>query len=136
MKLKDIADMTDYLENRCYCPYEIYDMTGFFYELFYPETECTLLISGSRDVIHGVFIIAKPERTGDYKSREQIIYIEITDNKVDSCIRLDNTQNNREQIQKFMNGEIDVMSFDEYEVGSTQKNIDEIMSVADAICVS
>jgi hypothetical protein len=30
MKLKDIADMEDYLENRCYCPYEIYDMTGFF----------------------------------------------------------------------------------------------------------
>ena len=136
MKLKDIADMTDYLENRCYCPHEIYDMTGFFYELFYPETECTLLISGSRDVIHGVFVIAKQERTDDYKSREQIIYIEITDSKVDSCIRLDNTQNNREQIQKFMNGEIDMMSFDEYKVGSTQKNIDEIMSVADAICVS
>lgn len=136
MKLKDIADMKDYLETRCYCPYEIYDMTGFFYELFYPETECTLLISGSRDAIHGVFVIAKPERTGNYKSREQIIYIEITDDKVDSCIRLDNTQNNREQIQKFMNGEIDMMSFDEYKVGSTQKNIDEIMSVADAICVS
>ena len=136
MKLKDIADMEDYLENRCYCPHEIYDMTGFFYELFYPETECTLLISGSRDVIHGVFVIAKPERTGDYKSREQIIYIEITDSKVDSCIRLDNTQNNREQIEKFMNGEIDIMSFDEYKVGSTQKNIEEIMSVTDAICVS
>lgn len=30
MKLKDIADMKDYLETRCYCPYEIYDMTGFF----------------------------------------------------------------------------------------------------------
>ena len=136
MKLKDIADMEDYLENRCYCPHEIYDMTGIFYELFFPETECTFLISGSKGGIHGVFVIAKPERTGDYKSREQIIYIEITDNKVDSCIRLDNTQNNREQIQKFMNGEIDMMSFDEYKVGSTQKNIDEIMSVADAICVS
>lgn len=136
MKLKDIADMEDYLEDRCYCPHEIYDMTGFFYELFFPETECTLLISGSKGGIHGVFVIAKPERTGDYKSREQIIYIEITDSKVDSCIRLDNTQNNREQIQKFMNGEIDMMSFDEYKVGSTQKNIDEIMSVADAICVS
>ena len=136
MKLKDIADMTDYLENRCYCHHEIYDMTGIFYELFFPETECTLLISGSKGGIHGVFVIAKPERTGDYKSREQIIYIEITDNKVDSCIRLDNTQNNREQIQKFMNGEIDMMLFDEYKVGSTQKNIEEIMSVADAICVS
>lgn len=128
--------MEDYLEDRCYCPHEIYDMSGFFYELFYPETECTLLIRGSMGAIHGVFVMAKPKKTGDYKPKEQIIYIEITDNMVDDCVRIDNTQNNREQIEKFMNGEIDMMSFDEYKVGSIQKNIDEIMSVADAICVS
>ena len=136
MQLKDIADMEDYLEDRCYCPHEIYDLSGFFYELFYPDTECTLLISGSMGKIHGTFVIAKPKKHVGYKPKEQIIYIEITDNMVDDCVRLDNTQNNREQIEKFMNGEIDVMSFDEYETGSTQKNIDEIMSVADAICVS
>lgn len=135
MKLKDIADMEDYLENRCYCPHEIYDMTGFFYELFFPETECTFLISGSKGGIHGVFVIAKPDMTG-YKPKEQIIYIDIIDDRVNACVRFDNTQNNRKQIKKYMNGEIDVMSFDEYDVGNTQKNIDEIMSVTDAICVS
>lgn len=31
-KLSDIADMDDYLENRCYCPYEIYDMSGLWYK--------------------------------------------------------------------------------------------------------
>ena len=46
MKLKDIADMEDYLENRCYCPYEIYDMTGFFFNCFEPEVECELLAEG------------------------------------------------------------------------------------------
>lgn len=86
--------------------------------------------------IHGTFVVAKPERTGDYKPKEQIIYIDIIDDKVNACVRFDNTQNNRKQIKKYMNGEIDVMSFDEYDVGSTHKNIDEIMSVADAICVS
>ena len=136
MQLQDIADMSDYLEDRCYCPYEIYDMTGFFYELFYPETECTLLISGSMGDIHGVFVIAKSKKTGSYEPKEQIIYIDIIDDKVSGCVRFDNTQNNRRQIKKYMNGEINVMSFDEYEVGSTQKNIEEIMSVADAICVS
>ena len=136
MKLQEIADMNDYLEDRCYCPYEIYDMTGFFYELFYPETECTFLISGSMGKIHGTFVIAKPEKTGDYKPREQIIYIEITDNMVDDCVRIDNTQNNREQIEKFMNGEIDKMSFDEFDDGSTANALDEVLSVADAICVS
>ena len=133
MRLKDIADMTDYLENRCYCPYEIYDTTGFFYELFYPETECTLLISGSRDVIHGVFVIAKPEMTS-YKPKEQIIYIEITDNMVDDCVRIDNTQNNRDQIQKFMNGEIDKMSINEYEDGATQRTLEELFGIADMVC--
>lgn len=134
MRLKDIADMTDYLENRCYCPHEIYDMTGFFYELFYPETECTLLISGSMGKIHGTFVIAKPEKTGDYKPKEQIIYIEITDNRVDDCVRFDNTQNNREQIKKFMNGEIDKMSINEYENGDTQRALEELSGIADMAC--
>ena len=136
MKLKDIADMNDYLENRCYCPCEIYDMTGFFYELFYPETECTFLVSGSRGAIHGVFVIANSEPFGSIDSKEQIIYIEITDGKVDSCIRLDNTQNNREQIKKFMNGEIDKMSFDEFDDSNTQDALNEILSIADAISIS
>lgn len=132
MQLQDIADMRDYLEDRCYCPHEIYDMTGFFYELFYPETECTVLAQGSRRSIHGVFVIAKSKDDHD----ERIIYIEITDNKVDSCVRLDNTQNNREQIEKFMNGEIDQMSINEYEDGYTATELEKVLSQADAICVS
>ena len=134
MKLKDIADMTDYLENRCYCPHEIYDMTGFFYELFYPDAECALLISGSMGAIHGVFVIAKPKKTGSYEPREQIVYIEITDNMVDDCVRVDNTQNNRDQIQKFMNGEIDNMSINEYEDGATQRTLEELFGIADMVC--
>ena len=136
MKLKEIADMNDYLENRCYCPYEIYDMTGFFYELFYPETECTVLVSGSRGTIHGIFVIASSEPIGNINGKEQIIYIEITDNKVDSCIRFDNTQNNRKQIKKFMNGEIDQMSINEYEDGYTATELEKVLSVADVICIS
>lgn len=129
MKLKDIADMTDYLENRCYCPYEIYDMTGYFYELFYPDTECKLLFSGNRGAIHGVFVTV----TLEY-NREEIIYIEITDDKVDDCTRLDNTGNNREQIEKFMNGQIDKMSIDEYEDGATQRALEEVFGIADMVC--
>lgn len=129
MKLKDIADMTDYLENRCYCPYEIYDMTGYFYELFYPDTECKLLFSGNRGAIHGVFVTV----TSEY-NREEIIYIEITDDKVDNCTRLDNTGNNREQIEKFMNGQIDKMSIDEYEDGATQRALEEVLGIADMVC--
>ena len=136
MKLQDIADMRDYLEDRCYCPYEIYDMTGFFYELFYPDTECSVFMSGSRGAIHGVFVIASSQQFGNIKTKERIIYIEITDNKVDSCVRIDNTQNNREQIEKFMNGEIDKMSIDEYKDGYTATELEKVLSQADAICIS
>ncbi len=136
MKLQEIADMTDYLENRCYCPYEIYDMTGYFYELFYPDTECSILVSGSRDDIHGVFVITNSEPFGNIKSKEQIIYIEITDDKVDDCIRFDNTENNREQIEKFMNGQIDRMCFDEYDTTKTKESINHVLSIAEAISIS
>ncbi len=136
MKLKDIADMNDYLENRCYCPYEIYDMTGFFYELFYPETECTVLVSGSRGGVHGIFVIASSEPIGTINGKERIIYIEITDNKVDSCVRFDNTQNNREQIEKFMNGEIDKMLLDEFDDSNTSEELDKVLSLSDIISIS
>ena len=123
MKLKDVADMEDYLENRCYCPYEIYDMSGFFYQLFYPDMECDLLINGVRGAIHGSFVIVE----------NQIIYIEISDSKVDSCIRLDATENNKRVILDFMAGKTDKMMFDEFDEGSTQKAVDDILKFADAI---
>lgn len=134
MKLEDIADMKDYLETRCYNPHEIYDLSGFFYNCFYPDTECEVLVSGDRGAIHGTFVVANSEPIGNIKSEEQIIYIEITEGKVMSCVRVDNTQNNREQIQKFMSGEIEKMSIDEYEDGATQKALEEVLGIADMVC--
>lgn len=130
MKLQDIADMKDYLENRCYCPHEIYDMSGFFFQLFKPDTECAVFAEGERGVIHGTFVFAKED---DSRSKLQIIYIEHTNNVVDSCIRLDATKNNVEQILKFMRGEIDKMSIDEYDDTKTEESLNEIFSLADAI---
>lgn len=130
-KLSDIADMDDYLENRCYCPYEIYDMSGFFFQLFKPETECKQLIACERGAIHGVFVIAKSK----YDALEQIIYIEITGNNVDSCVRFDATENNIEQVLKFARGEIEKMTINEFEKGATAKSLEEIFEVADAIMV-
>jgi len=134
MRLEDIADMKDYLETRCYNPHEIYDLSGFFYNHFYPDTECEILVSGDRGAIHGTFVVANSEPIGNIKSEEQIIYIEITEGKVMSCVRIDNTQNNREQIQKFMNGEIEKMSIDEYEEGATQRALEELFGIADMVC--
>ena len=132
MKLKDIADMEDYLEKRCYCPGEIYDMTGLFYQVFSAETECKILCEGERGAIHGKFVIAKPK--DEYAP--QIIYIEITDNKVDDCIRIDATDNNITQVIHFIQGGIEKMSFDEFPETETQKSLDEVFKYSDAIMMS
>lgn len=131
MKLQDIADMKDYLENRCYCPYEIYDMTGFFYQLFEPETECTVLAEGERGAVHGTFVLAKE----DDDSKLQIIYIEHKDNIVDTCVRFDATKNNIDQVLKFMRGEIDKMRIDEYDDTNTEQDLKKLLSMSDAIII-
>lgn len=133
MKLKDIADMQDYLENRCYCPYEIYDMTGFFFNCFEPDVECELLAEGKRGSIHGTFVLAKPSQFNE--DSLQIIYIEHTNGVVDSCIRLDATENNKNQILQFLNGDIEKMSIDEYPSSKTEESLKEIMDLADAIMI-
>ncbi len=133
MKLKDIADMEDYLENRCYCPHEIYDMSGFFFDSFTPDVECELLAEGERGSIHGTFVMAKPSDPNN--GRLQIIYIEHKDGYVDSCVRIDATENNKAQILKFLNGEIEKMSVDEYADTKTEESLKELFELADAVCV-
>lgn len=127
MKLKDIADMTDYLENRCYCPYEIYDLSGFFYEIFEPDTECEL--SSIRD--EDAFVVV----TSEY-GKQEIILIYLTDGKVDDCVRFDNTENNRKQVSDYVSGEIDMMYIDEYPETKTQESVEELLHGADFVCVS
>ena len=129
LTLGDIADMEEYLAHRCYCPGEIYDLTGIFFQNFKPETECKHLIAGEKGNIHGVFVIAKANPTVS----EQIIYIETTGNNVDSCVRFDATENNISQVLRFMNGEIESMTIDEYNPGESRRAIDDILKNADAI---
>ena len=129
MKLNDIADMDIFLNERCYCPFEIYDISGFFFQEFTPDTECKLIAEGTRNSLHGKFVIAK---AGD-EYQPQIIYIEITNDKVDSCTRFDATENNIREVVEFMAGTNDKLHLDEFPETDTAKKLDEIFSVADAI---
>ena len=131
MKIGDILDMRDYLANRCYCPGEIYSTDGFFFELFDADAECEVLCEGKRNECHGTFIIATP--TG--KDKKQIVYIEHDGETVSDCTRFDATENNKEQIRKWLNGEIDKVVIDEYENGSTAEELKQILSMADAVAV-
>lgn len=131
MQLRDIADMEDYLEDRCYCPHEIYDLSGFFFEWFYPETECELLAHFGESDDEKYYVIVKTE-----SGKEEIINIFVTDGRVDDCLRFDNTPHNREQIQKYENGEIDNITIDEYPETNTQGELEKILIGTDFVCVS
>lgn len=134
MKLKDIADMETYLKERCYCEGEIYDLTGFFFNIFSPDTPCELLAEANGDVLHGTFVICKSARFNE--DVEQILYIEHTDGYVESCVRFDATENNREQVLKYLNGEIDELDLDEFEETNTMGNLEQIVELADAISLN
>lgn len=124
MRLNDIsADMHDYLENRCYCPGEIYDRTGFFFNVYKETDECEMLCDGEKGYIHGTFVIVG----------NQIIYFESTDGKINDALRLDATDNNKKQIVDFMSGKIDKMSIDEFDETNTEENLDEVLQLVDAV---
>lgn len=127
MQLRDIADMEDYLEDRCYCPHEIYDLSGFFYEIFKPDTECELLSIRDEDA----FVVV----TSEY-GKQEIILIYLTDGKVDDCVRFDNTENNRKQVSDYVSGKIDLMYIDEYSETNTQGELEKILIGTDFVCVS
>lgn len=131
MKIGDILDMKDYLANRCYCSNEIYSVDGFFFELFDADAECEVFCEGKRNEVHGTFIIAKPIDS----DKKQIVYIEHDGKTVSDCVRFDATEHNKEQIRRWLNSEIDKMVFDEYENGSTDEKLKQILSMADAVVV-
>ena len=129
MKLKDIANMEYYLENDCYCPGEIYDVTGFFYQVFKAEDDCKLLIK------------SKSKKSNDdvvcVVCKDQIINFWIeNEEKIISAERYDATENNMKQMVDFWNGKIEKPSLDEFNEGKTKKSLEQIMKYADAICIS
>jgi uncharacterized protein YuzE len=104
-------------------------MTGFFFQVFSPETECVKIDAGERGKVHGMFVSAKC----DDNAQAQIIYIEITDGRVDTCVRIDDTDHNRNQILQFLGGHIDRMDFDEYVQDDV--SLEKILDNVDAIMI-
>lgn len=139
MKLEDIKGFKYYLENDCYCRYEIYSLDGFFYQIFKPEFECVLLtqkdetIDGGK-VISRVIVTAKPYSEKEDASPQVLLIVSI-DGIVKDATRLDATDNNVQGLKKWLlTGE--KFSPDEYENGATAKALKDILSIADAVIIS
>lgn len=129
MQLKDIANMEKYLEEDCYCPGEIYDVSGFFFQIFQADEECKFLTNGnSKDSDNTITCVI---------CRNQIINFWInTENKIVFAERYDATENNIKEMINYWHGKSDKVTLDEFNKGETSKSLAEIMQYADAICIS
>ena len=128
MRLRDIPDFEDYLENRCYCPHEIYDDSGFFFNLFYPDQECIPL--GQYDAHGGTF---KYVIADDEYGIAQILAIYIEGGKVVDCVRFDATKHNIDQVRQRMRGDINCITVDEYPNRNLRRSLEELLSIVDFV---
>lgn len=132
-------DVRRYLEHNCYCPNEIYDLDGFFYQLFYPEDPATLV--HKTDTMTTAVVTHTEKDKEPKQSDTQLIAIWHDDaekpGRIMNMQRIDATKNNIQWIIKFMNGTTvkGIDKIDEYVPGSTAASMNQIMSIADAVIV-
>ena len=130
MKLGDIHDMERYLSEDCYCPGEIYDISGFFYEIFKADDECVLIAESE-----GMTAVVA---TGKHESRPQAIMFwhddDETPGRIVDAQRVDATENNIGILRSIVNGEKpDGRNIDEFDPGSTAKSLKEIARMCDFV---
>ena len=134
MKLKDVhRDMGRYLEEGCYCPGEVYDLTGFFYEVFDAEDEIELVerSAGMKAVIMS---------TGQDAERPQAVLFWHDDDERPGMIvdaqRFDATPNNVGLLRAIVRGEQpEQRCIDEFKPGELAKAYREVLGMADTIMV-
>lgn len=129
-KLGDIEDMERFLNEDCYCPGEIYDPTGFFYQIFSANDEC-VLIKRSDDM---TAVVA----TSKHATKPQAILFWHDDKDKPGHIidarRVDATENNIGILRSIVNGEkLDGRKFDEFNPGSTEKSLKEIARISNLV---
>lgn len=129
-RLGDIEDMGRFLEEDCYCPGEIYDATGFFYQVFSVDDECVPIARS--DGMTAIVV------TSGCATRPQAIIFWHDDDDAPGRIidaqRVDATENNIGILRSIVNGERpDGRKLDEFEPGSTAKSLEEIMSICDGV---
>ena len=128
MQIKDIhEDVTRYLEEDCYCPGEIYDLSGFFFQTFKPEEACKFVAKGKSRVSDSIIYCVI--------CRTQLLnfWIDETKGVVTEAECYDATENNVRSIKAFLSGETENIVLDEFNPGSTAKSLEDVLKYADAI---
>lgn len=131
MVLRDVhKDMERYLEYDCYCPGEIYDTSGFFFQVFKPEDECKEISRGAdyRDPEDTVITVV---------CKNQLINFWVREDKITGAERYDATENNIRIMPLAIAGKLSPEDrLDEFKPGETAKSLNEILSMADAVLMS
>ena len=130
MKLGDIHDMERYLSEDCYCPGEIYDISGFFFQVFKADDECVLI--ERNDGMTAVVATSK------HASRPQAIMFwhddDETPGRIVAAQRVDATENNIGILRSIVNGEKpDGRKIDEFDPGSTAKSLNELARISNLV---
>ena len=128
--LKDVhPDMVRYLEEDCYCPGEIYDISGFSYQLFSPNHRCQVFATSKERIA----VIAKSSET----SYPQLIMFwhddEEKPDKIVAAQRVDATKNNIEIFKKIISkADKDGSKINKYEKETAQE-LDEMYRELDVL---
>ena len=132
MKLKDVhSDVERYLAEDCYCPGEIYDVSGFFYQVFNADEECKFV--GEWESCNPNLFI----KCAICRNQLLNFWIDKDTDKVMSAERYDATMNNIGVMNRLVSGEsIRGLKLDEFEEGSTVNSLNEVLSLASAVLVS
>lgn len=129
-------DIERYLNEDCYCPGEIYEPNGFFFQVFKPEEEASLLgkaVGKNNLYWHegytGLYVLC----------RDKLIEftLDTASGKVLDSLMMDATENNVQIFKEIcMTGHAPKNAkLDEFNKNATNKTLKEILSMADAIMV-
>lgn len=123
--------MARYLAEDCYCPGEIYDVSGFFYQVFNADEECKFVGEGEscNPKLFVKCVVCRTQLLNFWINRDE--------DKVVSAERYDATENNINLMKKFLSGEsIRGLKLNEFEEGATVKALEDVLMYADAIIIS
>ena len=131
MILKDIHDdMERYLKHDCYCPGEIYDVSGFFFQVFKADEEC-------KELYRGIDFRNPEDTVITVVCMNQLINFWVNGDRIMEAERYDATENNIRIMPFAISGALSTGDkLDEFKPGETKKNLDEILAVADAVLIS
>ena len=131
-RLGDIPDMERYLAEDCYCPGEIYDISGFFFEIFKADDECVLIAESE-----GMTAVVARSGTFDNSKPQAIMFWHDDDDRPGRIIaaqRIDATDNNLDILRTIVHGgKPDGRKIDEFKPGNRAKALNDMLSISNFV---